>query len=186
MTLSDLQNRRKIIPLFIAILGVLPWIAFRFESIGVSLVVLALAVATASVYVILKIREPRWKLEMEVLRSHKKHFYSNGIEYSTAIDIFLLYLFFGFCYAIAWLILSDISLLYTAGFLILIALIFRWLAIPLLRRRHLALSAEQLDLLKRERGDFVAHRFRQIVLGWRAQGRPGVSVPTHPQKNLIL
>ena len=34
----------------------------------------------------------------ELLRAQKEHFYSNGLEYSTAIDVFLLLRFFGICY----------------------------------------------------------------------------------------
>jgi hypothetical protein len=101
----------------------------------------------------------------DVLSKLKEHFYSNGIVYSTAIDVFLLFLPFGFCYVIEWLIVSDTVLLYPAGFLIFVALISRWIAIPRARRRHLELSAEQLDLLKRRKGDFVGERFRQIVMG---------------------
>jgi pimeloyl-ACP methyl ester carboxylesterase len=208
----------------------------RFESVGATLAILGLAVAIASFYVLLKFREPRWKLEMDnyvgaqirerlialvpedlnitpaereqlasseiyreltgvfweavdqnaVLRAHKEHFYSNGIEYSTAIDIFLLCLFFCMCYAIAWLVIRDTFLLYTAGCLISIALIARWIAIPKARRRHLSLSAEQLELLKREMGVFVADRFRQIVLGWRVRGRPGDRVSSGTPKTLAF
>jgi hypothetical protein len=31
----------------------------------------------------------------------------------------------------------------------------------------MALSTEQLDLLRREESDFVSQRFREIVVGWR-------------------
>lgn len=102
-----------------------------------------------------------------ILRAHKEHFYSNGIEYSTAIDGYQICAFFGFCYAVASVALADVVLSYLATVLVVIALLCRFWAIPRTRERHLALSREQLDLLRRERGNFVAERFREIVLGWR-------------------
>jgi pimeloyl-ACP methyl ester carboxylesterase len=122
----------------------------------------------------------------KILRSHKQHFYSNGFAYSTAVDGFLSCIVFGVCYAIAWMILKDIKLLFSAVGLIVVGVICRWLAIPTSRQRHLALSREQLALLKTERGQFIADRFRLIVLKWRAQGRPGVSAPSSPPKRAIL
>jgi hypothetical protein len=105
--------------------------------------------------------------DSDLLRAHKEHFYSNGIEYTTAIDAFLMCGLFGFGYAAASLIFSDIVLAYVAAVLIAIALVCRFVGIPRARRRHLDLSNEQLELLRRERGDFVVGRFREIVLGWR-------------------
>ena len=52
-------------PFIIAVLCASPWIVSRFRSLGASIVVLIVAVATGFFYVTLKIREPRWKLEME-------------------------------------------------------------------------------------------------------------------------
>lgn len=103
----------------------------------------------------------------ELLRSHKEHFYSNGIVYSTSIDVFLICGFSGFCYAVASLVLADISQAYVAAFLIVIALACRVLAIPRARQLHMMLSTEQLDLLRREESDFVSKRFQEIVVGWR-------------------
>lgn len=103
----------------------------------------------------------------EVLKSHKEHFYSNGIVYSTSIDVFLICGFAGFCYAAAALVLADVSQTYVAAFLIAAALVSRVLAIPRARQQHMILSTEQLDLLHREESDFVSQRFREIVLGWR-------------------
>ena len=235
MTLSDLQKWRKAMPFIIAVLCVLPWIVFRFQSLGASIVVLIVAVATGFFYVTLKIREPRWKLEMEkyvgtqirnnlialvpadlaispeerqqlteteiyrkltgvfweavdqnpALRAHKEHFYSNGIEYSTEIDVFLLCRAFGICYLVAGLAFNDIFLLSTGGILILIALISRYVAIPRARQHHLDLSDEQLGLLRREMGGFVVDRFRQIVVSWRTQGRPVVNLPSNESTMLL-
>jgi len=103
----------------------------------------------------------------EVLRSHKEHFYSNGILYSTSIDVFLICGFVGFCYSVASLILADVIQAYVSAFLIAVALVSRALAIPRARQQHMALSTEQLDLLRREESDFVSQRFREIVVGWR-------------------
>ena len=71
----------------------------------------------------------------------------------------------------------------------MLALAARWFGIPVARRHHLVLSAEQLDLLEREKGDFVADRFRQIVSRWRHDqdlGQPNISVPPKRAKNLAL
>jgi hypothetical protein len=103
----------------------------------------------------------------QVLKSHKEHFYSNGIEYSTTIDVFLICGPAGFCYAAASLVLADTNLAFVAAILLAIALASRLLALPHVRQRHISLSAEQLDLLRREESDFVSNRFRDIVVGWR-------------------
>jgi hypothetical protein len=102
-----------------------------------------------------------------VLKSHKEHFYSNGIVYTTAIDVYLICGFAAFSYAVAFSVFRDVNQAYTAGLLIVVALASRLLAIPRARKRHMKLSAEQLDLLRREEGAFVQDRFREIVMGWR-------------------
>ena len=119
------------------------------------------------------------------LRAHKEHFYSNGIEYSTEIDVFLLCRAFGICYLVAGLAFNHIFLLSTGGILILIALISRYVAIPRARQHHLDLSDEQLGLLKREMVGFVVDRFRQIVVSWRTQGRPVVNLPSNESTILL-
>jgi pimeloyl-ACP methyl ester carboxylesterase len=121
-----------------------------------------------------------------VLRSHKEHFYSNGFAYTTAFDGFLLCTVFGVCYAAASLVLSDAILMITGAALILVGVICRWLAVPARRRRHLDLSLEQLNLLRQERGDFIADRFRQIVLGWRDHGRAAGVAPADPPEGSML
>ncbi|MDX2154835.1 MAG: hypothetical protein SFV54_29095 [Bryobacteraceae bacterium] len=222
MTLNDLQQWRKKVPYFIAAACILPSVLFRSRSIAdaatpVQVLVPAVALLIAFLYVNLKLREPMWRREKEtfvgrqirnslmalvpddlavtaaereqlakseiyrdltgvfweaieqsdLLRAHKEHFYSNGIEYTTTIDAFLMAGFFGFCYAVASLVLNDAVLRYVAAVLIVIALVCKFVGIPRARRHHLDLSKEQLELLRRERGDFVAARFRDIVLGWR-------------------
>ncbi len=103
----------------------------------------------------------------ELLKSHKEHFYANGVIYSTAIDVYLICGFAGFCYAVAAVLGSDTSLACTAAVLLLSAIVSIAFALPRARRDHLKLSAEQLDLLRREQGDFVSKRYREIVVGWR-------------------
>ncbi len=103
----------------------------------------------------------------EVLRSHKEHFYSNGIVYSTSIDVFLICGFGGFCYAVASVLTGDARLAYIGSCLIAIALASRFLVTPRARKRHLELSAQQLDLLRREEGEFVSNRYREIIVSRR-------------------
>jgi Alpha/beta hydrolase family len=235
MTLSQLQLWRKAVPFFITFFCLLPWFLVRQDSftqaqMPYTITVLAVGLVAPFLYVVLKLRDPRWKREMaeyvgaqirnslitlipqdlqlsttereqlanseiykeltgvfweaidqsDVLRAQKEHFYSNGIEYSTAIDVFHLARFFGLCYLTASIIFGEVSLFLVGAFLASVAMIARWFAIPRARRHHLALSAEQLDLLRREKGDFVADRFRQIVAGWRGThhfGQPGVQAP---------
>jgi triacylglycerol esterase/lipase EstA (alpha/beta hydrolase family) len=105
----------------------------------------------------------------DVLRAQKQHFYSNGLAYSTAIDAFLMFTSAGLCYGFAWIVLGDLALGLSAIFFILIGLICKVVAIPRARQRHLELSAEQLDLLRRKQGGFVTDRFREIVQEWRAR-----------------
>ncbi|HEY5175582.1 MAG TPA: hypothetical protein VII95_08470, partial [Terriglobales bacterium] len=73
----------------------------------------------------------------EALKSHKEHFYSNGIIYSTSIDVFLICGFAGFCYALGAVVLSDASQAYAAAALILISVVSRAFAIPRARQYHM-------------------------------------------------
>jgi hypothetical protein len=102
-----------------------------------------------------------------VLQSHKEHFYSNGILYSTSIDVFLICSFAAFVYAVAYDITGNGKLGYTSGSLIAIALLCKCFVTPARRARHLELSREQLDLIQRDEAAFVSDRFRQIVIKWR-------------------
>jgi hypothetical protein len=127
--------------------------------------------------------------QSEVMKAQKEHFYSNGLEYSTAIDVFLLLRFFGLCYVVVSVVLRDFPLFCVGGLLTLMALLTRWFGVPRARRRHLALSSEQLDWLRREKGQLVRDRFREIVLGWRgsnAAERPSVRAVAGRRGNLIV
>jgi hypothetical protein len=103
----------------------------------------------------------------EQLNSHKEHFYSNGVIYTTAMDVFLICGFFGFCYSLVGFILQNVNAAYIALGLIIISIMSRALVIPQTRRDHMALSKEQLALLRREEGDSISERFRDIILTWR-------------------
>jgi hypothetical protein len=105
----------------------------------------------------------------EILKSQKEHFYSNGIVYSTSIDVFVICSFSGFVYAVIAVISKNVVFAYVAFGLVALALISKWFVTPVKRARHLALSQEQLELLERERGDFVSTRFREIVTNWRKE-----------------
>lgn len=105
----------------------------------------------------------------DVLRSHKEHFYSNGIVYSTSIDVFLICSFVGFVYALASLAARNASLAYVAASLVAIGLFSRAFVTPRARADHLKLSTEQLELVGREQGDFVSGRFRKIIGDWRRE-----------------
>jgi hypothetical protein len=103
----------------------------------------------------------------EKLRSHKEHFYSNGIVYSTSIDVYLICGLAGLVYAVACVVTRKPALGYVGASSIAIALASSIFVTPRKRERHLALSAEQLELLRRDESDFVSNRFREIIVGWR-------------------
>lgn len=103
----------------------------------------------------------------ERLRAHKEHFYSNGIVYSTSIDVFMICGTASFVYAASSLATKRLEFAFVAALLVLIALVSRIFVTPRRRAHHLSLSAEQLDLLRREELEFVTSRFREIILEWR-------------------
>ena len=85
------------------------------------------------------------------------------------IDAVLLRKTSGFVYAVASLVTGKPDLAYVGAFSIAIALASRIFVTPRKRDRHLALSAEQLELLRREQSGFVSNRFREIIAGWRSE-----------------
>ena len=105
----------------------------------------------------------------EMLRSHKEHFYSNGSIYSTSLDVFIIGFILAAVYAIASALGPNSELLYLAMWCAAIGLGSRMFVTRHSRKVHLDLSNEQLDFLRRERGDFVSDRFRSIVIGWRSK-----------------
>lgn len=106
------------------------------------------------------------------LKSQKGHFYANGFMYSTSIDLYLICSFAGFCYAGLSLALGDVRLAYAAAFLLAIAVASRTLVTPRLRERHMSLSSEQIDFIRKEEADFVSSRFRKIIQDRRKGKRP--------------
>jgi hypothetical protein len=110
----------------------------------------------------------------DLLRGHKEHFYSNGIVYSTSIDVFLIFSFAGFAYACASVVYTiraplqgNTGLACAAAVLLAVGLAARFLVLPRARQKHLKLSKEQLALVQREEGGFVSGRFEEIIFRWR-------------------
>jgi len=103
------------------------------------------------------------------LRALKDHFYSNGIGYSTSLDVSIICWLAAVAYALASLPTRSAEFVWGSAVLMAIS-IASWLFVtPGRRARHLALSAEQLDLLRREQIEFVRTRFREIITAWRAK-----------------
>lgn len=100
----------------------------------------------------------------------KPHFYANGAVYSTAIDVYVLGLLFAVLYTFAFLVTWRSAFLVVTLALVLLALISRWAIVPLRRRKHLALSMQQLDLLRRNQRPFIEGRYRDLVIERRRAG----------------
>jgi O-acetyl-ADP-ribose deacetylase (regulator of RNase III) len=112
-----------------------------------------------------------------VLTAQKPHFYSNGFGYSTALDVYLLLRFFGVLYGLFAVLLNEPWLFVIGLCLTAFSMLTKWLGFSHARRRHLALSQQQLETIRREQRDFVAGQFRTIVEGWRNAG--SISNPTN-------
>ncbi|HUN64009.1 MAG TPA: hypothetical protein VMU53_18560 [Candidatus Sulfotelmatobacter sp.] len=102
------------------------------------------------------------------LQAQKQHFYSNGIVYSTSFDVFVI------CGLSAVFVYSDIAMatrliefVYVAAILLVISFLSIFWVMPKCRARHLELSDEQLELIRRVHSASVAEKFRTIVLEWR-------------------
>jgi hypothetical protein len=115
-----------------------------------------------------------WEIASGCARYHAawilNFFYKNGFLYTGAIDIALILPFFAALYYAAFVF----GLGWIHPFFATACLLVAWLAcafgVPKYRRRHLRLSSEQLDLIRRRRRDFVEERFREIVTEWRHRG----------------
>lgn len=107
--------------------------------------------------------------QSNTLVSQKEHFYSNGFVYSTSIDVFLICGFAGLSYWAACLMTRNALFAYVGGFFVLISILSLLIVLPLARARHMTLSAQQLDLMRREQRDFIGARFRQTILEWRRE-----------------
>lgn len=98
----------------------------------------------------------------------KEHFYANGVFYTASIDLFLILPFIALIYLAFYLIQPNTLFLVFAASCLLVSVLSRCLVLPRCRKRHLELSSEQLEFLKRNKKDFVSGKFRQIILEWRA------------------
>lgn len=108
------------------------------------------------------------------LTAHKQHFYANGAKYTTAIDVYILGVCASLCYQAAYYFgTRRLGFMGMAFALVSIALISRLAVLPRCRKRHLELSVEQLDLLRRNQRPFVEKRFRDLVLERRRSGLLG-------------
>jgi len=100
---------------------------------------------------------------------HKEHFYANGVFYTTAIDICILLPAVSLIYSFLWLYRQEPLFLICSAACLGLGLLSWVLFLPSRRKRHLELSREQLDLLKRKKKDFIQDRFRDIVTEWRVE-----------------
>jgi hypothetical protein len=103
------------------------------------------------------------------LVKNKEHFYANGALYTTSIDVYIILLFFGLIYILLYFIIANALLLLFGVLCLIVALLSKCLALPSCRRHHLELSSEQLNYLRRNKKDFIANKFRQIIQEWRAK-----------------
>lgn len=104
------------------------------------------------------------------LQAQKQHFYSNGIVYSTSCDVSIIcYASAIFFYGGAVLATGLVEFWYVAAILLGVAILSAGLVTPECRARHLELSKEQLELIRREHSASVAKKFRTIISEWRAQ-----------------
>lgn len=106
----------------------------------------------------------------DALKAHKEHFYANGAIYTTAIDVYILGACASVCYEVAYVVTGRTPMMVIAAILLAFALLSRYSVVVKCRKRHLQLSAEQLDLLRRNQKDFVQKRFRELVLARRRDG----------------
>jgi hypothetical protein len=108
--------------------------------------------------------------ESPKLQAQKHHFYSNGIVYSTSFDVFIICGFSAiFIYFNVALATRLVEFVYVVAILYVIAILSLLLVTPRCRARHLKLSTEQLDVIRREHSASVEKKFTEIILAWRAQ-----------------
>lgn len=104
-----------------------------------------------------------------ILITQKEHFYANGVFYTTSIDLFLILPFVALIYLILYFFKTNTLFLYFGISCFLVALLSKYLALPSCRKRHLELSTEQLELLRRNKKDFIARKFKEIIQEWRLE-----------------
>jgi hypothetical protein len=105
----------------------------------------------------------------QVLKTQKEHFYANGALYTTSIDVLLIGVFAALVYSVAAFLQDNAFFGYVAAAFLAASVFSGWLVKPKARRRHMKLSAEQIDVVRRGEGAAIAARFREIINDWRAQ-----------------
>jgi hypothetical protein len=113
----------------------------------------------------------------------KEHFYANGVFYSTAVDLYVILTVTSIIYSALGICTQQSLFTLFSGIWLAVGVLSRLLILPSCRKRHLELSREQLDLLKRVKHDFVSERFRDIILGWRSTQRAAPSTPPVARNN---
>ena len=103
------------------------------------------------------------------LKEQKQHFYANGVFYTSAIDLYILLPPFSLLYSGLYLYRQEPLFIIWATVCVFVAVLSRALFVPSRRKRHLELSGEQLDLLKRKKREFVSDRYSEIVTDWRQE-----------------
>lgn len=106
------------------------------------------------------------------LAAQKQFFYKNGFLYTSSIDAALILPLIAALYYGLFLLGFGRIHTFFATVCLLVAWVACVLAIPSCRRRHLRLSSEQLDLIRRRRREFVEGRFREIITQWRKTTPP--------------
>jgi hypothetical protein len=104
--------------------------------------------------------------DSELVRQ-KEHFYANGVFYTAAIDLYIILPMTSIVYSCLWIYKHEVMFLIYSCICLAVGVLSRFLILPSCRQRHLELSSEQLDLLKRKKRDFISDRFHDIVIEWR-------------------
>jgi hypothetical protein len=105
------------------------------------------------------------------LISLKPHFYANGAFYTGAIDGYIIMTFFSLVYLILWFAGFGIIHLFFSAICILLALVSRFVLLPMKRKIHLELSSEQLETIRNNRLEYIQDKFREIIQDWREKKR---------------
>ena len=107
----------------------------------------------------------------QYLISQKPFFYANGAYYSGAIDCYIIMTFFSLVYLALYFWGFGIVCVVLAAACIATALMGRFFVLPIRRKKHLALSDEQLEVMRQNRLKQIQDKIRQIVREWRDRER---------------
>jgi len=97
------------------------------------------------------------------LKDTKPWFFENGLRYSTAFDLFIILGLFGFAYLVGLMFSPSAFYVIVALAYMLSAIVAWYCLIPLYRRKHQALSDEQMAMIVRKRGAAVAETVTEII-----------------------